>query len=201
MHDYLIDEINELRKENRLLWEEVEARRAAAAELLQALTLPPGQRCGIQPLQARRTSLGDSAAAHPAEARQAFRADEVDRLESAMERLVQQLGQTTEVLAQPDIHALVEQVDHLNAELARLQEQVRTLHRRQALAVSIRDSPSEGATPRLEPLHATRPDVIIESTYVAGLWQRLKQPWYYLPLAWGTIAIVFVLVVLLVFFD
>jgi hypothetical protein len=105
-------------------------------------------------------------------------------------------------MSRPDIDPLVEQIKHLDAELAQLREEVRILHRRQTWSVSaVGEPPGQHSGPRLQPLRPSRPDIIIESTSAAGFWQRLKQPWYYLPLAWGTIAVIVVLAGLLVFFD
>lgn len=99
-------------------------------------------------------------------------------------------------------YPLIEQIEHLDAELAQLREDVRILHRRQTLSVStVGESTDQRSGPRLQPLRPGRPDIIIESTSVAGFWQRLKQTWYYLPLAWGTIAVIVILAGLLMFFD
>jgi hypothetical protein len=200
--DHLVDELIALRDENHALREEVQERRVAVAEMLQALKAAAEQLRQVDESPPRdpgslngRRSMSER---HNSEDYAVGSA----QLQPAVEQLARQIAQINESLSHIDTIALIDQIERLNGELVQLRAEIQTLYRRQALSlIAHRETTVERQPPRFQPLRPANSDIIIESSCGPGFWRRLKRPWYYLPLTWGTLAIVLILACLLVFFD
>jgi hypothetical protein len=99
---------------------------------------------------------------------------------------------------------VVNQIEALGDEIVSLRTEVRSAlwqmpADRRTLLVPRQPSTSEG--PRFEAIRSNRSDLTFEADPHPGMWMKLRQPWFYLPLIWVTLIGMLALAVFFVFLD
>ena len=99
---------------------------------------------------------------------------------------------------------VVSQIEALGDEIVSLRTEVRSAlwqmpaNRRAPLAPR---QPSTSEGPRFEPVRSNQSDLTFEADPHPGMWMKLQQPWFYLPLIWVTLIGLLALAVFFVVLD
>ncbi len=99
---------------------------------------------------------------------------------------------------------VISQIEALGDEIVNLRTEIRSAlwqmpANRQTSLVSRPPATSDG--PRFEPIRSNQSDLTFEADPHPGMWMKLRQPWFYLPLIWVTLIGLLALAVFFVFLD
>jgi hypothetical protein len=95
---------------------------------------------------------------------------------------------------------VVHQLEGLGHELRNLKSEFRTARwKAQPDENSSVDSMRSVSFPRFQPIRMGRQDLTFEADPHPGMWMRLREPWFYLPLIWATILGTLALIVAFIF--
>lgn len=197
----LVDLINHLLNENRLLRDEIEARRALSDDATVV-----AKASVLEEMIGRATvSAHQEIAGTPGQTDAPPRHDSNGTVRKAPVRvgnLAWQLRSPARPDAAPGVDEAISQLEDLRIEVRQLRDDVRQIQRLQPLspAKSSASAPSI-SSPRLEPIRLSRSEPSLQSDSHLGMWMKLRHPWFYVPLAWITAFGVVALAGFIVFFT
>lgn len=198
----LVDLINHLLNENRLLREELDTRRTLSDDT--TVVTKAGvlrQMIGRATVLAHQEILGSTTQVDSAPRRDANGSDRPPPVHVEHLRW-EPRAPSPPLQRSSSIDDAIVQIEDLRTEVRQLRDEFRQIQRLQPLSpATVRESASTPSGPRLEPIRLDRTQASNGAGSQPWMWMKLRQPWFFVPLAWAMAIGLIALAIFVIFFN